>query len=326
MQKNVAVSEALRYRSECWVAEGTQPSVLPQPRLIAVGESMAMIVPALAESLTVAEELRIHAAGAESNVACHSAALGVASAWVSALGDDVLGYRVRSEIAGRGVDVRWVRTDPDAPTGVYFKDPGKGVLYYRRGSAASRLTPAAVADVPLEGAEVVHVSGITPALSDGCAALVDAVIERIGNSTTMLTFDVNYRAVLWAPDVAASRLRAIARRADVVFVGLDEAQTVWGTDTGDNIRALLPEPEYLVVKDGGVGATEFARTDGVETVSFVAAIATPVVEPVGAGDAFAAGYLVALMNGASARERLSAGHARASLVLQSMSDFVPESS
>jgi 2-dehydro-3-deoxygluconokinase len=128
----------------------------------------------------------------------------------------------------------------------------------------------------------------------------------------------------------------IARRADLVFVGLDEAEALWGCDTAADVRTLIPEPARLVVKDGAIGATEFDRTadrdsdpdgdrngDG-DTVTFVPAIPTQVVEPVGAGDAFAAGYLAALLNGGDTAARLAAGHERAHLVLLSTSDFISE--
>ena len=293
------------------------------PRLIALGETMAMITPARAESLATADELRLHTGGAESNVASHTASLGIPSAWVSAVGDDVLGERVRREVAGRGVDVQWVLVDDQAPTGVYFKDPGRGVLYYRRGSAASRLSPASVEGVPLEAAGVVHVSGITPALSDSCAALMDAVIARVATADPVLSFDVNHRASLWEHGVASGVLLSLARRADLVFVGLDEAQDLWPVETAADVRALIPQPARLVVKDGAVGATEFASNlDGHDDVTFVPAIPTEVVEAVGAGDAFAGGYLAALLNGEDATGRLLGGHRRAHLVLQSTSDFV----
>lgn len=301
------------------------------PRLITLGETMVMITPAHAQPLATAHELRLHVGGAESNVACHAAALGVDTAWVSAVGGDVLGERVRATVAARGVDVQWVRTDPHAPTGVYFKDPGNGVLYYRRGSAAAQMGPAVVADVPLEDAAVVHISGITPALSATCAALIETIAERVGGSEALLSFDVNHRAALWGQGQAASALLALARRADLVFVGLDEAETVWGCTSPDAVRRLLPEPAVLVIKDGAVGATEYARAGGSgdadgDTVTFVAAIPTDVVEPVGAGDAFAAGYLAAFIGGADAAARLTAGHERARLVLRSTSDFVDETS
>lgn len=304
------------------------PTTTPRPitpRLIALGETMVMLTPARAESLASAPRLQVHVGGAESNVASHAAALGVDAAWVSAVGSDVLGTRVRDAVAARGVDVSWVRTDPTAPTGVYFKDPGRGVLYYRDGSAASRLTPDAVADVPLEHAAIVHLSGITPALSAECATLVDAVIERVAAGDGQLSFDVNHRAALWAPDVAAPALLALARRADIVFVGLDEANTVWGCLTAAEVRALIPQPSRLIVKDGDIGATEYARdAAGADTETFVPAIPTEVIEAVGAGDAFAAGYLAALLAGDDAAGRLGAGHARARLVLRSTSDFVED--
>jgi 2-dehydro-3-deoxygluconokinase len=186
------------------------------------------------------------------------------------------------------------------------------------------MSPASLADVPLEDAEVVHLSGITPALSASCAALIDTVIDRVAAGPGTLAFDVNHRAALWAPGAAASALLPLARRADLVFVGLDEAECLWHTATADDVRALLPEPTTLVVKDGDVGATEYRRAAGADHRTFAPAIPTEVVEAVGAGDAFAAGYLAALLQGADAAARLQGGHQRAHLVLQSTSDFVAD--
>lgn len=289
----------------------------PTPRLITIGETMMMLTPEDAGPLAAARNVSLHPGGAESNVASHAAHLGVSSAWVSMVGDDVLGHRIRRSIADHGVDTRWVGCDPAAPTGVYFKDPGHGVLYYRRGSAASRMDPATVAGVPLEDAAIVHLSGITPALSQSCADLVDTVFERVSASAASLSFDVNYRPSLWPVGAAAPTLRALANRADIVFVGLDEAQTLWGCSTADDVRTVLPDPGRLIVKDGDVGATEFRTGSPV----FEPAILTEVIEAVGAGDAFAAGYLSAALRGDATRDRLRAGHERARLVLRSTSDF-----
>lgn len=293
------------------------------PRLITIGETMALVTPAHAEPLATAQDVRLLIGGAESNVAVHAVRLGIPTAWVSAVGDDALGVRVLDEVAGHGVDVRGVTRNPDAPTGVYFKDPGRGVLYYRRGSAASLLGPDDIAGVPLEDAEIVHVSGITPALSPRCAALIESVFARVAAAGGILSFDVNHRAALWEPGAAASALLALARRADIVFVGLDEAEGLWGTADADAVRVLMPEPAVVVVKDGDVGATEFDRRSGENLRTFVPAIRTEVVEPVGAGDAFAAGYLAARLQGADAVARLTGGHRRAHLVLQSTDDLPP---
>ncbi|NVM96946.1 sugar kinase [Arthrobacter wenxiniae] len=294
----------------------------PAPRLITIGETMIMLTPEHAEPLATATKLSLHPGGAESNVASHAARLGVPSAWVSVLGEDVLGHRIRTSIELHGVDVRWVMSDSHAPTGVYFKDPGHGVLYYRRDSAASRMGPSTVASVPLEQAEIVHLSGITPALSSSCADLVEAVFERVAGSGASLSFDVNYRPSLWPGGAAAPTLLALANRADIVFVGLDEAQSLWDCVTPEEVRAILPDTGRLIVKDGDVGATEF--NDGKHV--FEPAIPTDVIEAVGAGDAFAAGYLSAALRGDATAVRLRAGHERARLVLLSTSDFVADPS
>lgn len=308
----------------------TSPSA---PRLISIGETMALVTPAASESLADAIDFHVDAGGAESNVAAHAAQLGVPSAWVSAVGDDALGRRIRATIDRRGVDTRWVTLDPDAPTGVYFKDPGNGVLYYRRGSAASRMSPATLADIPLAGADIVYISGITPALSPACRALTESVFEAAAAGGTSLSFDVNHRPALWPDGDAGAALLDFARRADIVFVGLDEAAALWECVTPGDVRTLLPQPGRLIIKDGDVGATEFRRRAGADAradagagdqTTFVPAIPTHVVEAVGAGDAFAAGYLAAALQDLPPAETLQSGHERARLVLASTSDFITE--
>jgi 2-dehydro-3-deoxygluconokinase len=292
--------------------------VTPPAEVLAVGETMALVAPAAAEPLESATDFRIDAGGAEANVASHLAALGRRTAWAGAVGDDALGRRLVQELAGRGVDTSGVVLDPTAPTGVYLKDPGAGVHYYRRGSAASRLGPAFVAGLELDGVRVVHLSGITPALSPSCDALVDALVDAARAAGAVVSLDVNHRPALWpSTDAAARRLRSLAARADVVFVGRDEAEALWSAAAADDVRALLPEPAHLVVKDGAVGATEF-HADGVDHVP---ALAVELVEAVGAGDAFAAGWLDAWLDDAPAPERLRAGHERAVVVLADTADF-----
>ncbi|MRG61118.1 sugar kinase [Agromyces sp. CFH 90414] len=294
----------------------------PQPDVLAIGEVMALVVPVAAEPLERAQDFRVDAAGAEANVASHLAALGRPAAFAGRLGDDALGRRIAGELAERGVDTRWLVHDPAAPTGLYVKDPGAAVTYYRAGSAASRTAPPFLDALPLDDVRVVHLSGITPALSAECAAFTDAAFDRVAAASATLSFDVNHRPALWAAagqaDAAAERLLALARRADVVFVGLDEAELLWGARSAAEVRALLPEPREVVVKDGATGAASVTR-DGVET--FVATPAVAVVEVVGAGDAFAAGHLDALLDGHDAAGRLAAGHARAAIALAATSDF-----
>jgi 2-dehydro-3-deoxygluconokinase len=286
--------------------------------LLAVGETMATIAPAHPEPLRTAVEFRITAGGAESNVAAHLAALGHRVAWASRLGADPLGDRVLDELIADGVDVSLVVRDPSRPTGVYVKDPRPdrtGVHYYRAGSAASAIDPAFVRALPLADVGIVHVSGITAALSDTCRAALVVLVDAAHDAGAIVSLDVNHRPGLWSAADAAPALRGLADRADLVFVGRDEAETLWGTPDAEAIRALLAAPT-LVVKDGAVGAHEFVGT----TSAFLPAPAVDVVEVVGAGDAFAAGYLSGVLGGHRAEEALRRGHERAAVALTSTRD------
>ncbi|GAA2971550.1 2-dehydro-3-deoxygluconokinase [Microbacterium terrae] len=278
--------------------------------LLTVGETMALVTGDLAEGTALA----LSSGGAESNVAIGAAMLGVRSAWVSRVGDDPFGAMVRDAVASRGVDVGGVRTDPARRTGLMVKQPsptGSRVFYYRAGSAASALSPADLDGAP--AARVLHTTGITPALS----ASAHALVEHILDTAAVASFDVNYRPVLWeSKDTAATVLLRLARRAHIVFVGRDEAENLWGTSTAESVRDLLPDVPHLVVKDGDIEAVEFHGQD----VTRVPAKRVEVVEPVGAGDAFAAGWLTGYLRDQSPAERVAAGHTSAVAVLMSPHD------
>jgi 2-dehydro-3-deoxygluconokinase len=302
--------------------------------VVCVGESMALVTPDPPGPLAAGGPMRLDVAGAESTVACYLAMLGARTAWASRVGDDPLGRLLLSRIGSYGVDTSLVEVDPAAPTGVFFKDPASPlpdsprrpkdqasvaaqhqvsvaaqttVYYYRAGSAASRLGPGLVPS--LSG--LVHLSGITPALSPSCAALVDAVLD----SSATVSFDVNYRPALWPVATAAPVLARLAARADVVFVGLDEAQTLWGVAGPAGVRDLLPGPATIVVKDAAKGA--YCGD------TFVPAPPVEVVEPVGAGDAFAAGYLYGMIKDMPEPARLRLGHLVAGAALRVTGDVGP---
>lgn len=297
------------------------PASAAYPEVVTLGECMVLLVPPAGQALTDAETLDVHCAGAESTVALYLADLGHSVAWVSRVGEDPWGDRVLRVLARSGVGVDHVLRDPDAPTGVFFKDTGTGrVHYYRHGSAASRLRPDDLLDVPVESARAVHVSGITPALSPSAAETTRRLFERSAAAGVVRSLDVNFRPGLWAASEAAPALLDFAGRADLVFVGRDEAHTLWGTTDAEDIRSLLGRGHDLVVKDADVGATIFPR--GSDHRFFVAAPAVTVVEPIGAGDAFAAGYLAAWLRGASPENRLALAHRVAGLALGSTGDHV----
>ncbi len=287
--------------------------------VLCLGETMALFVPAEDGPPDQVVTWTRTIGGAESNVACQLSGLGVRSAWVSAVGDDAFGRAVVGTVASFGVDVSTVYTDPLRPTGMYVKESdaaGSPVRYYRGGSAASGMGPEVLQRLDLDDVRVVHVSGITPALSDSCLALMHALVTV--PRTFLLSFDVNWRPALWR-DRDPSVLRTLASAADLVFVGADEAQAVWGVADPMAIRAYLPGPATIVVKHGAAGAT---LVDG-EPPLFQPALRVDVVEPVGAGDAFAAGFLAATLAGWSPVRRLRAGHLRAASALRTHHDVGP---
>jgi 2-dehydro-3-deoxygluconokinase len=204
---------------------------------------------------------------------------------------------------------------------VYFKEPGPSgtrVYYYRRGSAAAALTPRALDNIAITTADILHLTGITPALSDSCRELMEAgVFGRLPNDP-LLSFDVNWRPSLWEDDAPETLLR-FARAADLVFVGADEARALWGCTGPQDLRSLLPEPAVLVVKDGGLGATLMVGHESL----FVAALTVDVVEVVGAGDAFAAGFITGMLRGLDWQRQVRLGHLTAAAALRVSSDHGP---
>ncbi|NEE58865.1 sugar kinase, partial [Streptomyces sp. SID8455] len=248
--------------------------------------------------------------GAESNVACALAAAGHRTRWVSRVGTDGFGDHLLAAVAAYGTDTTAVTRDPDRPTGLYFRTAddrgaaGHEVAYYRHGSAASAMSPDTVPYASLLATRVLHLTGITAALSADCLALLrDLTAPRPGRP--LVSFDVNHRPRLWQGRTDGPAVLAeLADRADLVLVGEDEAAEVWGLHTPEAIRAALPGPRHLVVKRGSEGALAY---DG-DAVTEEPAPTVEVVAPVGAGDAFAAGFLSALLRGLPARDRLRHGH------------------
>ena len=292
--------------------------------VLCLGESMALLVPGEPGPADQVRTWVRTVGGAESNVACNLVQLGLRARWVSAVGSDPFGTAVLAAVAEAGVDVSGVTVDPVRPTGLYVKESDAGgspVRYYRTGSAASALGPDLVDRLDLRGVRVVHTSGITAALSDSCLALMLALVAapRPGH---LLSFDLNWRPALWTGrDVGV--LRELADHADLVLLGDDEADAVWGTGDPAAIRALLPGPATVVVKHGARGATLIERdpaTGADRAPVFEPALRVDVVEPVGAGDAFAAGFLAATLAGETPPRRLRAGHLQAATTLRTHHD------
>lgn len=297
---------------------------------VCIGETMAMLTPGHGTALYLADELHLGVGGAESNVAMGLAAMGLNAQWVGRVGHDGFGTRILHELRTHGVGTDGVEVDAGRPTGLYVKipapehepDAGSSVLYYRQGSAASAMGPAmlgnaAVVDL-LEKASLIHLSGITAALSPECRELIEAVLAapRAGR---IISFDVNWRPALWAGQ-DRGLLRGLANKADIVLVGKDEARHAFGTTDESTLRRLLPDPAVLVVKNEAISAIALHRDGSRDEVP---ALSVDVVEPVGAGDSFAAGYLSGVLFGLDQKASLRRGHVAAACTLTVPGDRGP---
>jgi 2-dehydro-3-deoxygluconokinase len=275
--------------------------------LLAVGETMALLTTAGVGRLRHATSLTLGVAGAESNVAIGARRLGCPAAWVGRVGDDELGELVVASIRAEGVDVAGVVLDPAAPTSLMLKERRTAelvrVLYYRRNGPGSRLEPGDLDPAQVAAAGVLHLTGITPALGDSAHATVEHAIELARSAGVPVSFDLNYRSALWPPERAAAVCRDLAARADLVFAGDDEAELLGLTgDPADLARGLADlAGGHAVVKLGDRGAV--AAVDG--RIHTVDPVPVRSVDPVGAGDAFVAGYLAETLAGRPVPERLA---------------------
>ncbi|WP_329337598.1 sugar kinase [Streptomyces sp. NBC_01352] len=314
--------------------------------VVALGESMVTFLPSRPGRLADVPSFERGIGGAESNVACVLAAAGHSVRWVSRVGTDGFGDHLVEVIGGYGVDVSTVHRDPTRPTGIYFRTAGDRstdaheVAYYRAGSAASAMSVDNVDPGAVRAGRVLHLSGITAALSEGCLDLLRELTAPRPDRP-LVSFDVNHRAGLWQDTDGPRVLLELARGADIVFVGEDEAEEAWGVTGGpEAIREAVPEPSVLVVKEGARGATVFegagapappsaaqptppapSAPSAPDTLTFVHALNVDVVAPVGAGDAFAAGFLSATLRELPVRHRIRHGHLWAAAALTSPGDL-----
>ncbi len=267
--------------------------------VVALGETMVLLWPTGDEILENAVTYARSFGGAESNVCIALARLGHRPRWISRLGDDPFGRYVRASLEREGVQVD-AATDPAAATAVFFKERvahgPRRVYYYRRGSAASHLTPADLGPAQFAGARLLLISGITLALSPSCAATVGHAIDLARVAGLCVCVDPNVRPQLW-PDPVDGRaaMRALIARADLALLGDEDAAYLFpGLDEEAVLQAVRTlGPRTVVLKLGARGA--WAVRDGEE--ARVAPYPVTVVDTVGAGDGFNAGFVAGLLHG-----------------------------
>ncbi|MEM2888577.1 MAG: sugar kinase [Candidatus Bathyarchaeia archaeon] len=266
-----------------------------------------------------------HAAGAEANFAIGMTRLGFKAGIITKVRDDEFGRYIINVLRSEGIDVSQIKFEPEAPNGVYFIQrnypvPGKSsVIYYRKGSAASKLSIDDLDPEYVRDAKLFHLTGITPALSQTCKEASFEALRIASESGLTVSFDTNIRLSLWSKDDARSTLLSMLKKANIVFTEPQDGEILFGTKNPREIadKILQLGSEMVVVKLGEDGAAAYTK----ETSVMKPAFKVPIVDVIGAGDAFAAGFISSILRGLSLEEALEIGNATGALVVTVRGDF-----
>lgn len=287
------------------------------PEIVALGEAMVEFT--AVDLPGHGEHYRMGFGGDTSNAVIAAARQGARAGYISAVGDDHFGQALRDLWAREGVDTSGVRTDPGAPTGIYFVRPhasGRDYTYLRKGSAASRLRAEDLPENLIAGARVLHVSAVSQAIS---AEMREAVVAAIGiarEAGVAVSYDTNLRLKLWPLRQAREVIFAALEEADIIFPSDDEARILTGLEDVDAMidRYLGFGAGLVVMKmgaEGAVVATPESRTR-------IAPAPCAPVDSTGAGDAFAGAFLA---HWVETGDPLRAGHAAARVAARTVEGY-----
>jgi len=260
--------------------------------VLTLGEALIVLDPASRGPLRHVGMFEKHVGGAELNVAVALARLGRRASWAGKLGEDEFGAEILAFARGEGVDVSGSSLDPDSPTGIYFKERRAldklRVYYYRSGSAASKMRFEELDLDHLLSAGVLHLTGITPALSENCRDLTERLMDEANERGVLVSFDVNVRFRLFESRDSREVLLPLVERADLLFLSDEEAELLLGSEEPEAVRRAARDLRAkTVVVHGADGAFAVEGDRLFESPVYP----VEVVDPVGAGDAFVAGFL-----------------------------------
>jgi 2-dehydro-3-deoxygluconokinase len=287
---------------------------MAQYDVVTFGETMLRFTPPDLKRLEQATSVEIEVGGTESNLAIGLARLGLKVLWFSRLTANPLGRIIARTIAGHGVDTsRIVWTEEDR-VGLYFLEEGKPprgsrVIYDRRQSAISQMCPEELPEDLFhpDGARLLHLTGITPALGPRIAATAQHALHLAKRAGWLVSFDINYRRQLWEPTTACQGCAPFARVADILFVPRGDACELFDIDPAlqpERILAGVVEryPQATVVLTLGKDGAMACEPQG--EILRQPAFPAQEVERLGGGDAFAAGFLYGYLTTAESRDRL----------------------
>ncbi|MGQ9626157.1 MAG: sugar kinase, partial [Anaerolineae bacterium] len=277
------------------------------------GEAMLRLTPPDFQRLEQTRVFQVNASGSELNTAFGTARLGLSTAWVSRLVDNPIGRLIANSAREVGVDVSHVQWTGEGRVGLYYCEMGAStrpsrVYYDRQGSAISQIEPGTVdwAGI-LEGAKVFHVSGITPALSANCRVVTEEALMAAKKAGCLVSFDMNYRARLWSPEEAQRCIDALLHDVDILITTSDDAAIVFGMEgepvdiARQFVRKYNLKVAALTIREApsvlrGTWSSVAVTNDG-QTHASSTKIDLELIDRVGSGDAYDAGFLYGLLTG-----------------------------
>ncbi|MCA0174018.1 sugar kinase [Bacillus sp. RAR_GA_16] len=293
--------------------------------VVAIGETLVSLTPNANGLMRHAESFTPKVAGAETNTLMGLSRLGHNTGWISRLGEDELGAKILTTVRGEGVDTSNVTLDRHHQTGLFFKEMIHGgevrVHYYRKGSAASHLEADDLDEEYIANASFLYISGITPALSESCKMVILKAISIARKHDTKVVFDPNIRKKLWSEEEARATLLEISKQADIVLPGITEGAFLFGTTDEKEIAQSfmnLDDVSCVVVKRGERGAYYSTHEGSGEVDAYEV---KNVIDPVGAGDGFAAGLLSGLLDHLSVEKAVERACAVGAMVTTIPGDF-----
>jgi len=294
--------------------------------VVTIGEAMAMFVALEPGDLAAAERFVKRAAGAELNVAIGLARLGLNVGWVSRIGDDSLGQFICQQLEQERVNHQQVTVDARYPTGFQLKskvDDGSDprVEYFRKGSAASHLSPDDFNRDYFGAARHLHLSGVAAALSASSFELLHHAAKSMRAQGKTISFDPNLRPVLWPSEqTMVKQLNLLAEYADWVLPGDKEGKILTGYSQPEAIADFYLDKgvKTVIIKTGCDGA--WYKTAEGEKGQVAAIRVDNVVDTVGAGDGFAVGVISGLLDGKSLPDAIRRGNKIGSLAIQVIGD------
>lgn len=292
------------------------------PEVVTFGETMALMMPIGTKGIEYNSQFTKSFGGAESNVAIGISRLGHRVGWFGRLGKDPFGHMIRKSLLGEGVDVSRAVFSDDGPTGLMIRENVAGVssvFYYRKYSAASLMRPDHIDADYIRQAKILHVTGITAALSESSREAVFEAVKIAREAGVKVSFDPNLRLKLWSLEEARPILLQLAKEADYFLPGMEELHLLYNTEDVGHIIDKLRELDAVSIVKGGDNETYIVEGNEVSAVPYFKV--DQVIDTVGAGDGFCAGFITGVLKGYSHSEAVRLGNLVGSMVIQMEGDW-----